>query len=61
MSISVTRSGIGPALVRTGRPARDGTRSRALTLVWIALAIFTTEALRHRRRQLRLVAESTAC
>lgn len=30
-------------------------------LVWIALAIFTTEALRHRRRQLRLVAESTAC
>ncbi len=30
-------------------------------LVWIALTIFTTEALRHRRRQLRLVAESTAC
>lgn len=30
-------------------------------MVWTALAIFTTEALRHRRRQLRLVAQTTAC
>ena len=29
-------------------------------LVWLALAIFTVEALRHRRRQLQLVAEATA-
>src|SRR4051794_1307192 len=30
------------------------------TLVWIALAIFTAEALRHRHRQLQLVAEASA-
>ncbi len=30
------------------------------TLVWIALVIFTGEALRHRRRQLQLVAEASA-
>lgn len=30
------------------------------TLVWLALAIFTTEALRHRRGQLRLAAEASA-
>ena len=29
-------------------------------LVWLALAIFTAEALRHRRRQLPLVAEASA-
>ena len=29
-------------------------------LVWLALAIFTAEALRHRRRQLQLVAEASA-
>jgi chloramphenicol-sensitive protein RarD len=29
-------------------------------LVWMALALFTTEAWRHRRRQLRLVAETSA-
>ncbi len=29
-------------------------------LVWLALAIFTTEALRHRRGQLRLAAEASA-
>ena len=29
-------------------------------LVWLALAIFTVEALRHRRRQLQLVAEASA-
>jgi chloramphenicol-sensitive protein RarD len=30
-------------------------------LVWVALAIFTVEAVNHRRRQLRLVAEASAC
>jgi len=30
-------------------------------LVWVALAIFTVEALNHRRRQLRLVAQASAC
>ena len=30
------------------------------TLVWVALAIFTVEALRHRHRQLHLVAEASA-
>ena len=30
------------------------------TLVWIALAVFTFEALRHRRRQLQLIAEASA-
>ena len=30
------------------------------TLVWGALVVFTTEALRHRRRQLALAAEATA-
>jgi chloramphenicol-sensitive protein RarD len=30
------------------------------TLVWIALAIFTVEALRHRHRQLQLVVEASA-
>lgn len=29
-------------------------------LVWIALVVFTTEAINHRRRQLRLVAEAAA-
>ena len=29
-------------------------------LVWLALAIFTVEALRHRHRQLHLVAEASA-
>lgn len=28
-------------------------------MVWVALAVFTGEALRHRRRQLRLMAEAT--
>ena len=30
------------------------------SLVWLALAIFTTEAVRHRSRQLRLAAEASA-
>ena len=30
-------------------------------MVWLALAIFTVEALNHRRRQLRLVAHASAC
>ena len=30
-------------------------------LVWLALVVFTVEALNHRRRQLRLVAEASAC
>ena len=29
-------------------------------LVWMALAIFTVESLRHRRRSLRLAAEAVA-
>ena len=29
-------------------------------LVWVALALFTVETLRHRRRQLRLSAEAVA-
>jgi chloramphenicol-sensitive protein RarD len=28
--------------------------------VWVALAIFTVEAVNHRRRQLRLVAQASA-
>jgi chloramphenicol-sensitive protein RarD len=30
-------------------------------LVWVALVIFTAEAVNHRRRQLRLVTEASAC
>ena len=30
-------------------------------MVWLALAMFTVEALNHRRRQLRLVAHASAC
>ncbi len=30
-------------------------------LVWLALVLFTVEAWRHRRRQLRLMAEASAC
>lgn len=30
-------------------------------LVWVALVIFTVETINHRRRQLRLVAEASAC
>lgn len=30
------------------------------TLVWVALVVFTVEALHHRQRQLRLVAEASA-
>ena len=30
-------------------------------LVWLALVVFTVEALNHRRRQLRLTAEASAC
>ncbi len=29
-------------------------------LIWLALSLFTVEAWRHRRRQLRLVAETSA-
>ena len=29
-------------------------------LVWLALAIFTSEAFRHRRRQLQLMVEASA-
>jgi chloramphenicol-sensitive protein RarD len=29
-------------------------------LVWVALAIFTVESVRHRRRQLRLATETVA-
>ena len=30
-------------------------------LVWVALTVFTVEALNHHRRQLRLVAQASAC
>ena len=30
-------------------------------LVWVALSVFTVEALNHHRRQLRLVAQASAC
>jgi len=35
-------------------------RWAGFTLVWIALGVFTVEALHHRRRQFRLVAEASA-
>ena len=35
-------------------------RWTGFVLVWIALVVFTWEAVRHRRRQLRLTAEATA-
>jgi len=35
-------------------------RLAGFVLVWLALAIFTSEALQHRRRQLRLTAEACA-
>ena len=37
-----------------------GVKWIGFTLVWLALAIFTGEALRHRHRQLQLVAEASA-
>lgn len=36
------------------------TRLAGFALVWVALAIFTFEAVKHRRRQLRLTAEAAA-
>jgi chloramphenicol-sensitive protein RarD len=30
-------------------------------LVWVALVVFTLEALNHHRRHLRLAAEASAC
>ena len=40
----------------------DMSRGRwiGFALVWVALAIFTVESVRHRRRQLRLAAEAVA-
>ncbi len=35
-------------------------RWAGFALVWLALAVFTVEALRHRRRQLKLAAEASA-
>jgi chloramphenicol-sensitive protein RarD len=35
-------------------------RWAGFALVWVALVIFTFEAIRHRRRQLRLAAEASA-
>ena len=37
-----------------------GVKWIGFTLVWLALAIFTGEALRHRRRQLQLMVEASA-
>ena len=47
---------------RPGRLRRAMTAVKwvGFTLVWLALAIFTGEALRHRRRQLQLVVEASA-
>lgn len=36
-------------------------RWAGFVLVWLALALFTAEAWRHRKRQLRLMAEASAC
>jgi chloramphenicol-sensitive protein RarD len=40
--------------------AMPASRWTGFVLVWLALVVFTVEALRHRRRQLRLVAEASA-
>ena len=40
--------------------AMPASRWIGFVLVWVALVVFTVEAVRHRRRQLRLVAESSA-
>ena len=40
--------------------AMPASRWIGFVLVWIALVVFTVEAYRHRRRQLRLVAEASA-
>ena len=49
---------LGVALFHEDMPAG---RWIGFALVWLALAVFTVEALNHRRRQLRLVAEASAC
>lgn len=49
---------LGVALFREDMPAG---RWIGFALVWLALVVFTVEALNHRRRQLRLVAEASAC
>lgn len=49
---------LGVALFHEDMPAG---RWIGFTLVWVALVVFTVEALNHRRRQLRLVAEASAC
>jgi chloramphenicol-sensitive protein RarD len=38
----------------------SGGRWIGFALVWVALAIFTVESVRHRQRQLRLTAEAIA-
>lgn len=38
----------------------SGGRWAGFALVWVALTVFTTEAIGHRRRQLRLAAEASA-
>jgi flagellar biosynthetic protein FliP len=45
MSMSVTRGGVGPALVRAGRTPRADRRSRGMTLLWIALALVVALAV----------------
>ncbi len=42
------------------REAMTSMRWAGFALVWVALVIFTAEALRHRRTQLRLAAEASA-
>ncbi|WP_210650029.1 EamA family transporter RarD [Nocardioides sp. SYSU D00065] len=43
------------------REAMPPSRWVGFALVWLALVIFTVEAVNHRRRQLRLVAQASAC
>ncbi len=40
--------------------AMPASRWIGFVLVWLALVVFTVEAVRHRRRQLRLAAEAVA-
>ena len=49
--------GLGVLVFDEAMPA---SRWVGFALVWLALVIFTVEALNHRRRQLRLVAQSSA-
>lgn len=53
----ISQFALGVLLFREEMPAA---RWAGFALVWVALVLFTVEALHHRRRQLRLVAEASA-